>query len=241
MNIIAVIPARYASTRFPGKPLAMLQGKTIIQHVYDRVLDSNIFKDVIVATDDVRIANEVIGFEGKFKMTSTQHQSGSDRIAEVIEKMDCNVVFNIQGDEPMIDKKTLADLVSAFRDKDVQAASLMTIILNPEDLDNPNIVKVVTGVNGNALYFSRARIPFDRDANQNPDYYRHIGVYAYRKQTLLDYVKLPPSKLEKIEKLEQLRLLENNIPIRMVVTSYQGMGIDTPEDLIKAEAILSGN
>jgi 3-deoxy-manno-octulosonate cytidylyltransferase (CMP-KDO synthetase) len=217
----------------------MLQGKTIIQHVYDRVLDSNIFKDVIIATDDVRIANEIIGFEGKFKMTSPNHPSGSDRIAEIIEKMDCNVVFNIQGDEPMIDKKTLADLVNAFRDATVQAASLMTPITNQEDLLNPNVVKVVTDINDNALYFSRSLIPFDRDANQKPEYYRHIGVYAYRKQTLLDYIKLPQSILEKIEKLEQLRFLENGIPIRMVKTAYQGMGIDTPEDLIKVENLLS--
>ncbi len=237
MKIIAVIPARYSSVRFPGKPLAILHGKTIIRHVYERVLDSNLFHDVIVATDDERIVDEVKSFNGRFKMTSVNHPSGSDRIAEVIADLDCDVVFNIQGDEPMIDADSLGGLVSVFQDNTVKVGSLMTQITNPDDLHNPNCVKVVTDVNNNALYFSRSIIPFDRDASQNARYYRHIGVYAYRKQTLLDFIKLPQSKLEQIEKLEQLRLLENNIPIRMIITAYQGIGIDTPDDLIKVQAL----
>jgi len=239
MNLIAVIPARFSSVRFPGKPLAMLSGKTIIRHVYERVSNSNLFQDVIVATDDERIAREVKSFNGKYKLTSPLHPSGSDRIAEVIADLDCDLVFNIQGDEPMIEPEPLAGLISVFGDASVQAGSLMTSITNQEDLQNPNIVKVVADNKSNAIYFSRSAIPFNRDSNVNVEYFRHIGVYAYRKQTLLDFVKLPPGKLEQIEKLEQLRLLENGITIRLVKTSYQGFGIDTPEDLLKAERYLT--
>lgn len=238
MKIIAIIPARFASVRFPGKPLAMLKGKTIIRHVYERVLMSNLFHDVIVATDDERIMNEMRSIDGRFQMTSTKHLSGSDRIAEVVASLDCDVVFNIQGDEPMIEAMPLAKLISAFQDITVQVGSLMTQITKPEDLLNPNIVKVVTDNNSDALYFSRSTIPYDRDGDQNIVHYRHIGVYAYRKQVLLDFIKLPQSRLEQIEKLEQLRLLENGIPIRMVETDYQGIGIDTPDDLVKVEAEL---
>jgi len=233
VKFIAVIPARFASVRFPGKPLATLKGKPIIQHVYEQVTGSELFDYVIIATDDERIEEVVRNFGGSYQMTSPHHPSGSDRIAEVVRDFDCDVVFNVQGDEPLIQKEPLALLKDAFKDKEVQVASLMTTITDEAELNNPNIVKVVTDSKSDALYFSRSPIPCNRDRIQDVEYYRHIGVYAYRKQTLLDFVKLPQSSLELTEKLEQLRLLENGIPIRMIKTSYQGIGIDTPEDLDK--------
>lgn len=239
MSCIAVIPARYASTRFPGKPLVLLQGKPIIQHVYERVLNSKLFTDVIVATDDVRIAEAIKNFKGKYKLTSPNHPSGSDRIAEVIKDIDCDIVFNVQGDEPMIETEPLSKLKAVFEDSEVRVASLMTPICDDEVLLNINIVKVITDNKLNAIYFSRSPIPFNRDSIPGVEYFRHIGVYVYRKKTLLDFIKLPQGKLELIEKLEQLRFLENGIPIRMVKTSYQGIGIDRPEDLDLVEKLLS--
>jgi 3-deoxy-D-manno-octulosonate cytidylyltransferase len=239
MICIAVIPARYASVRFPGKPLALLKGKPIIQHVYERVLNSSLFSDVIVATDDNRIADTVKAFNGKVRLTSADHPSGSDRIAEVIRDIDCDVIFNVQGDEPMIDAETLSKLKDVFIDAQVKVASLMTPISDDKDILNINVVKVVTDNDLNSLYFSRSPIPYNRDQQTGIVYFRHIGVYAYRKQTLLDYIKLPAGKLEQIEKLEQLRFLENGIQLKMVQTSYQGIGIDTPEDLQTVENLLS--
>ncbi len=230
-SFIAVIPARFASTRFPGKPLALLKGKPIIPHVYERVAESRLFQDVIVATDDKRIAEAVLSFGGKYKMTAPHHPSGSDRIAEVIRDLECDVVFNVQGDEPMVEGATLSKLQAVFSDPKVQVASLMTRLTDPQALHNINIVKVVINNTFDAIYFSRTPIPYNRDNIPGVEYFRHIGVYAYSKQTLLDFVKLPQGKLEQAEKLEQLRFLEHGIPIRMVETSYQGIGIDTPEDL----------
>lgn len=234
MKVIAVIPARYSSTRFPGKALALLNGKPIIQHVYEAAEQSELFSKVIVATDDERIAKAVHSFNAFVVMTSSEHKSGSDRIAEVIENMDCDVVFNIQGDEPFITKQPLSDLKDVFHDPTVQVASLMHEMTNEEEIVNPNNVKVICDRLGNALYFSRSLIPYDRDKTQQVTYWKHIGVYAYLKKTLLRFVAIPQGKLERIESLEQLRLLENGIPIRMVKTAYKGIGIDTPEDLEKA-------
>lgn len=241
MNAIAIIPARYASTRFPGKPLALLNRKPIIQHVYERALSSELFSYVAVATDDPRIADAVSAFGGKYHLTSDKHQSGTDRIAEVASALDipADVIVNIQGDEPLITKDVLHPLISLFADPGVQMASLMTPLSQPEQLSDPNAVKVVTALNGKALYFSRATIPYDRDGAQNIPYYRHIGVYAYRPETLQTFVRLTPSRYELIEKLEQLRALENGIPIHMVETDYQGLGVDTPEDLLRVEAYLT--
>jgi 3-deoxy-manno-octulosonate cytidylyltransferase (CMP-KDO synthetase) len=237
MKIIAVIPARYDSTRFPGKPLKLLFNKPIIQHVYSKVVDSELFDDVIVATDDQRIFDAVIQFDGKVMLTSKKHQSGTDRVAEICSKIDCDVVVNVQGDEPFISKKPLEELVKVFNDEEVEVASLMHKITS--DIENPNSVKVVTDNQNFALYFSRSVIPFRRDSkSQNPNYFKHIGVYAFRKDALLKYVNLPLSKLEKAEKLEQLRLLENGVKIKMVETDYTGIGIDTQEDLKKAEQII---
>jgi 3-deoxy-manno-octulosonate cytidylyltransferase (CMP-KDO synthetase) len=238
MNKIAVIPARYDSVRFPGKPLATLYGKPIIQHVYQKVINTELFDDVIVATDDQRIFDAIIQFDGKVMLTSKKHQSGTDRVAEICEKIKCDIVVNVQGDEPFISKKPLEELIFSFNDKKVEVASLMHKINS--DLENPNYVKVVCDINNFALYFSRSVIPFIRDHKSRYsafDYYKHIGVYAFRKDTLLKFVALPQSRLEKIEKLEQLRMLQNGIRIKMVETEYTGIGIDTPEDLKKAEKI----
>lgn len=239
MKAIAVIPARYASTRFPVKALANLAGKPLIQHVYERVLASGLFTEVVVATDHNAIMDAVKAFHGKAMMTSDQHPSGSDRIAEVLKHYpDIDVIVNVQGDEPLITKQPLAELLQAFNDPFVDMASLMTPITDPEMLNDPNIVKVVTNSQGDAIYFSRSCIPFNRD-NQDHTYYRHIGVYAYRPDVLEEFVSLPQGTLEQIEKLEQLRALEHDIPIRMVITDYQGLGVDTPEDLEKLEKLLA--
>ncbi len=232
MKTIAVIPARYASTRFPGKLLADLKGKPVIQHTFENVKDTGLFADVIIATDDERIRKTAANFGGNVVMTRPDHVSGSDRIAEVCRDLVFDLVVNVQGDEPFISKEPLEKLIAVFTDPKMQVASLMCQF--QEDHKNPNIVKVVCDKDDFALYFSRSPIPFNRDNPTDILFWQHIGVYAYRKATLLQYVKLPSGKLEEIEKLEQLRLLENGIPIKMVETDYQGIGIDTPEDLKKA-------
>ena len=238
MKIVAIIPARYASTRFPGKPLADLNGKPLILHVYEAVLKTELFDDVIVATDEVIIFDTIRRFGGRVMKTLSTHKSGTDRIEEVCRKILCDVVVNVQGDEPFINKKTLQSLIAAFNDTTVQVASLCTPIKEEEELHNPNTVKVVTDLNNNALYFSRATIPFNRDDTKNVEYLKHIGVYAYRKNILMKFPKLPASNYENIEKLEQLRFLENGIQIKMIKTDYEGFGIDTPQDLEKAKFIL---
>lgn len=239
---IAIIPARYASTRFPAKALALLQGLPIIQHVWQRVSASGLFSQVIVATDHPAIMQAVAAFGGTAVLTREDHQSGSDRIAEAANSFpEADLILNVQGDEPFIDTASLRDLIAVFAEKQVQMASLMTLITEPAMLDNPNIVKVVTDSSLNALYFSRSAIPFCRDKDVEVSFFRHIGVYAYRRETLYKFISLPEARLEQIEKLEQLRALENGIPIRMVSTSYQGVGIDTPEDLMRAEDFTKKN
>jgi 3-deoxy-manno-octulosonate cytidylyltransferase (CMP-KDO synthetase) len=236
MKVLAVIPARYDSSRFPGKPLALLQGKFLIQQVYERVKASCLFEEVIVATDSDKILAAVNEFHGTVEMTSTDHKSGTDRVAEVCRKRDFDIVINVQGDEPFIDTQALKKLLECFQEPAVKVASLMHPL--SDDLENPNIVKVVTDTDNYALYFSRSVIPYNRD-NSAYRYYHHIGVYAFRRDALLDYVSLPSGKLEIIEKLEQLRLLENGRKIKMVETDYQGFGIDTKADLFKAEQIFN--
>ena len=239
MNTVAIIPARYASTRFPGKALALLRGKPIIQHVFERVQASGLFSLVMVATDHDKIVDTVMGFEGNISMTSEDLQSGTDRIAEALQYIhEADLIVNVQGDEPLIETDALAKLIDAFRSERVQMASLMTSITDKSMLHNPNIVKLVVDNDNDALYFSRSPIPFDRDGQSGVNYLRHIGVYAYRREVLWRFVRLPMGKLEQIEKLEQLRALENGIPIRMVYTDYQGIGIDTPEDLARVERLL---
>lgn len=234
MKIIAIIPSRYGSSRLHAKSLAMIGDKTLVHCVYEAVNNTGLFDDVIIATDHQDIFDEVRSFDGHVEMTSINHQSGSDRIAEVAEKMDCDIVINVQGDEPFIRKEPLADLICAFKDPSVQVASLMTKINDINDINNPNNVKVITDINNNAIYFSRSVIPFQRNIIESQAYYKHIGVYAYKKEALLRFVKMNQSILEKTESLEQLRLLENAVKIKMIETPYQSIGIDTQEDLEKA-------
>lgn len=238
MKVLAVIPARYGSVRFPGKPLKLLAGKPMIQHVYEAVVDANIFTYVSVATDDERIASVVKDFGGHVTMTSPQHLSGTDRVAEVAQHFDCDVVVNVQGDEPFMKAEPLRDLVAAFADETVQTGSLMHLFDNVEDVNNPAQVKVVCDLDDYALYFSRSPIPYPRDIKMiEVPYWKHIGVYAFRKPVLMKFVELEQTFLEKTEMLEQLRLLQNGYRMKMIRTSYNGMGIDTPEDMAAAEII----
>ena len=237
-NVFGIIPARYASTRFPGKPLAEIQGKPMIQWVYERVQSSEV-RDLVVATDDERIVDCVCGFGGKVVMTSPDHASGTDRCGEAAKAMhpnDNDVVINIQGDEPLISPKEIHLLASAFEDRNVQIATLVNPFQDRKILENPNVVKVVKAKNGNVLYFSRLPIPYLRE-NATPlkNYFRHIGIYAYRYGVLKKIVQLPTSELENSEKLEQLRWLENGYTIRALECDYQGIGVDTPEDLKNVE------
>ena len=237
-NVFGIIPARYASTRFPGKPLAVLQGKPMVQWVYERVQSSEVC-DLAVATDDERIADCVCGFGGKVVMTSPDHASGTDRCGEAARSMhpsDNDVIINIQGDEPLISPREIHLLASAFEDRSVQIATLVNPFQEEGLLHNPNVVKVVKAKNGNVLYFSRLPIPYLRENATPPkNYFRHIGIYAYRYGALKEIVKLPTSELENSEKLEQLRWLENGYTIRALECDYQGIGVDTPEDLKNVE------
>ena len=237
MKFAAVIPARYQSQRFPGKPLALLNKKPIILHVYDSVNDTNLFDYVAVATDDDRIRNTVAEAGGNVIMTSSSHQSGTDRIHEASAEIDADVIINVQGDEPFIDIDPLKKLIDCFSNQSVQVASLMHIITKDEEIFNPNIVKVVTDENDFALYFSRSPIPYNRDKITQVEYWKHIGVYGYTKSALEAFISFPQSNLEKTEKLEQLRFLSNGFRIKMVKSEYKGFGIDTPEDLVKAEKL----
>lgn len=246
MRIAAIIPARYHSTRLPAKPLQKLGGKSIIEWVYSAV--KAVIKDVVVATDDVRIAEEVERFGGCAIMTSEAHRSGTDRCAEALTKMggDYDVVINVQGDEPFIRREHIEALIACFNNPETEIATLakpMTSAEDVADIHNPNSVKVVTDLRGRALYFSRAAIPFQRDVEQSEwskrhTYLKHIGIYAFRAQTLRDVTSLDTSSLEQTEKLEQLRWLEHGYYISVAKTPYATMGIDTPEDLQRAEEML---
>ena len=236
MKIVALIPARYAATRFPGKLMQMLGSKSIIRHVYVNAKKTGLFKDVFVVTDSDIIYNEITGNGGKAIMSKKEHESGSDRIAEAITQMNVDIIVNIQGDEPFIKKEPLEKLVRLFDDPSVEVASLMRKI-SKEEAENRNNVKVVTDKDGYALYFSRSVIPFQRDLGADVDYFLHVGVYGYKKDILLKFTQWPQSELEKTEKLEQLRYLENGIKIKMAQTDYNNIAIDTPEDLEKAKKI----
>ena len=241
MKIIAVIPARYASTRFPAKLMQDLGGKTVILRTYEAAVRTQLFDDVFVVTDSELIFNEIISHDGKAIMSIKEHESGSDRIAESIESIDVDVVVNVQGDEPFINIEPLQELIQIFRndiDMKVDLASLMREIKEEEEINNPNNVKVVVDQNRFALYFSRSVIPYPREKNVGVRYMQHIGIYAFRKQALLDFYSLPMKSLEASEKLEQLRYLEFGKRIKMVETTHVGIGIDTPEDLEKARKML---
>ncbi|MGN0068193.1 MAG: 3-deoxy-manno-octulosonate cytidylyltransferase [Prevotella sp.] len=243
MKFIGIIPARYASTRFPGKPLAMLGGKPVIQHVYETV--AHTLEEAYVATDDERIMQTVNGFGGKAVMTDPNHKSGTDRINEAMQKIggDWDVVVNIQGDEPFIRSRQIETLCSCFDNPETEIATLGKRFECMDGVENPNSPKIVTDVNGFALYFSRSPIPFIRGTersewlNQFP-FLKHLGIYAYRAATLAAITRLPQSPLEKAESLEQLRWLQNGYRIRVGITDFETIGIDTPEDLRRAEQFL---
>lgn len=238
MKIIAVIPARYAATRFPGKLMQLLGHQTIIAHTYLNTVATGLFDEVLVATDSEIIENEIRGLGGKVFRSLQEHESGTDRIAEAIRDTDADVVINVQGDEPFVKKEALEVLCNVFKDASVQAGSLMHVLKEAEQINDPNCVKVVVNLAGNAMYFSRSTIPYRRDAGVAPVYYKHIGIYGYRKETLLRFTQMPPSLLEQSEKLEQLRLLENGINLRMGLTEPWSVSIDTPADLERAKTFL---
>ncbi|KGO81657.1 3-deoxy-manno-octulosonate cytidylyltransferase (CMP-KDO synthetase) [Flavobacterium cauense R2A-7] len=241
MKIIAVIPARYASTRFPAKLMQDLGGKTVILRTYEAALETKLFDDVFVVTDSDLIYNEILSNGGKAIMSIKEHESGSDRIAEAVENMDVDVVINVQGDEPFINKKPLEQVIEIFRndtDKKVDLASLMFEIKDKSEIENPNNVKVIVDQQGFALYFSRSVIPYPREENVGVRYMKHIGIYAFRKEALMDFYRLPMLALEASEKLEQLRYLEYGKRIRMVETEHGSIGIDTLEDLEKARKLV---
>ena len=241
MKIIAVIPARYASTRFPAKLMQDLGGKTVILRTYESAVQTRLFDDVFVVTDSELIYEEIVSHSGKAIRSIKEHESGSDRIAEAIENMDVDVVVNVQGDEPFINAEPLEQVLDIFKNdtgKQVDLASLMREIIDKKDIENPNNVKVIVDQKGFALYFSRSVIPYPREENVGVRYMQHIGIYAFRKEALLDFCKLPMLSLEASEKLEQLRYLEYGKRIRMVETSHVGIGIDTPEDLEKARKMI---
>lgn len=235
MKIAGIIPARYGSTRFPGKPLAVIHGKSMIRRVYEQVLKAEQIDAAIVATDDRRIIDEVESFGGKAAMTSKYHKSGTDRCAEALSTMDdhFDAVINIQGDEPFIDPSQIDRIANMFKNPEVEIATLATPINNDNDLHNPNIVKIVTGRQGKALYFSRFPIPYLQGQNQQFSFLKHIGIYAYRSHILKKIVLLEQSPLEKAESLEQLRWLENGFSIYVSNSHSLGISIDTPEDLSK--------
>jgi 3-deoxy-manno-octulosonate cytidylyltransferase (CMP-KDO synthetase) len=238
--VIGVVPARFASSRFPGKALAMLAGKPLVQHVYESASKAGVLSQLIVATDDERIFQAVRSFGGQAQMTRSDHPSGTDRVAEVAQRLDADIVVNIQGDEPLIDPKSIEKAAQPLlQDPQLPMGTLKAKIEDPADIRNPNVVKVITDLRGRALYFSRSPIPFPRPEAQEPfPYYRHIGLYVYRRDFLLLFSRLPPTPLERHERLEQLRALEHGYEIAVVETDDFGIGVDTPEDLERVKQLL---
>ncbi len=237
-SVVALIPARYAATRFKGKLLAELAGKTVIWRTYEGSVATGLFDEVIVVTDSNLIYEEIIHQGGKAVMSKKEHESGSDRIAEAAENMDVDIIVNVQGDTPFVKKEPLQLLLNEFNDPSVQVGSLMQELKEQQYIDDPNYVKVAVDKYMNALFFSRSVIPYPRNKNNRIAYYEHIGVYAFRKPALLNFTNWPVSPLEDIEKIECLRYLENGVPMRMVITNFMGVEIDTPEDLEKATKML---
>lgn len=229
-----VIPVRYASLRFPGKALARILGKPMIQRVYEQAQESTQLKDLIIATDDKRIYDECLKFKADVRLTSTHHSSGTDRVAEIAATLTTPLVINIQGDEPLLRAEMIDGLITAMKEEDTPMATLAVKVDDLTRFDDKNIVKVVTDRYGFALYFSRSPLPF-----QSSDYfYQHIGIYGYRRDFLLDMCQWPPSRLEQEEKLEQLRVLENGYKIKVVFTPYSTLSVDTPQDIIRVENLL---
>ncbi|WP_341221328.1 3-deoxy-manno-octulosonate cytidylyltransferase [Polaribacter atrinae] len=237
MKIIAMIPARYSASRFPGKLMKDLGGKPVILRTYEAALHTNLFDDVYIVTDSVVIFKTIEKAGGKAIMSTKEHECGSDRIAEAVEHIEADIVINVQGDEPFIDAVSLSKLIDVFKKddkKEIDLASLKVQITNKEDIENPNNVKVITDVDNLAIYFSRSVIPFHRDKDITVKYYKHKGVYAFRKQALIDFYNTPMTPLEAAEKIEAIRYQEIGKKIKMVETDLEAVGIDTPEDLEKA-------
>ncbi len=245
MNITAVIPARFASVRFPGKALAIIDGKPMIQHVYERTLRASLVNSAIVATDDERIHQAVTAFGGDCRMTRPDHETGTDRLAEVAAKLSSDIIVNVQGDEPLIEPEMIDQAIRPLlADPGIRMGTLKCRIRCLHDFLSPNVVKIVTDREGNALYFSRSPLPFFRDKWQDLKdesfasgkllCFKHVGLYVFRRDFLIEFAATPPSFLEKAEKLEQLRAVENGVRIRVVETEYESIGVDTPEDLAKA-------
>ena len=239
MKIAALIPARYASTRLPAKLVQDLGGFSLIQRTYQSTLATGVFDEVCVVTDHTHIQDQILAIGGKVILSKKEHESGSDRIAEALDEVEADLIVNVQGDEPFQDAKTLRDLVAAFANPEVKVASLMCK-LAADQVENPNCVKVVVDEQQRAIYFSRSPIPYNREGKQL-SYWKHIGVYAYRRELLLQFTSWSKGTLEQIEMLEQLRLLERGVSIQMVETSHQSIAIDTMEDLLKARNFLAGN
>ncbi len=235
MKKIGIIPARYNSTRLPGKPLADINGKPMIQWVYENSIKSKLDK-VIVATDDKRIYDTVIKFGGEAMMTSKNHENGSSRLVEVAEQIEADIIVNIQGDEPLIDDKTIDKVIDGF-ENDENVVTLKTLIEDGDEINNPNIVKVITDINDKAIIFSRTALPYKRN-EIDIEYYKHIGIYGYKKEFLMKYIKLNESTLERVESLEQLRIIENGYSIKVLEITKELIGVDTIEDLEKVRMIL---
>ncbi len=242
MKTIAMIPARFAATRFPGKLMHLIGDKTIIRHTYENTVATRLFDEVIVVTDSEIIFKEIIQNGGYALMSRNSHESGSDRIAEAVANLEVDIILNVQGDEPFLEKESLQKLLTVFngeQGRDIQVASLMKIIKDYDLINDPNCVKVVVDKKMNSLLFSRSRIPYPRETNSPNNYYQHIGVYAFRKKALMNFTHWSISPLEAFEKIECLRYLENGVQLKMVITEFNGISIDTPDDLTKARSFYS--
>lgn len=238
MKITAIIPARYNSSRLPGKPLKNICGKTMIQRVYEQVKKVSLVDKIMVATEDKRIFDEINSFKGNAIMTSKNHKTGTDRLAEVAKKIDSDIIVNVQGDEPLIDPFVIKSAIKPLLlDESLKMSTLKHLIKDENELDNPNVVKVIADKNDNAVYFSRSKIPFARN-NQKFNYYKHIGLYVYRRDFLLKFAEMKSTPLEVQESLEQLRVIENGFKIKVIETKYNSIGVDTKEDLYKVRNIL---
>ncbi len=241
MKTSIIIPARYASTRLPGKPLIKIGGKSIIQWVYEKAKQAKSADEVVVATDDKRIYDEVISFGGLVRMTSPNHKCGSDRIAEIVSgDANIGIAVNVQGDEPMIDPESIDKAIEAIKESDADISTLIRVIKDKEEITNPNVVKCVVSKSGMAMYFSRSPIPYERNEGKSP-VYAHIGLYAYKSDSLLKMTKMEQTPLEMSESLEQLRALENGMRIKTVVVGYSPVGIDTEEDVENFKKIIEKN
>jgi len=231
-KILGVIPARFSSTRFPGKVLALIAGKTMLQHVYERAARSTYLTSILIATDDDRVYSAAKNFGARVRMTRSDHLSGTDRVAEAASAVDAEIIVNIQGDEPLIDPAAIdAAILPMVHEPEIVMGTLKKRIEDAREITDPNVVKVVTDRAGDAIYFSRCAIPFEREKSVNTPYFKHIGLYVYQRDFLLAYSALPVGPLEAAERLEQLRALENGLRIRVVETEYESLGVDTPEDL----------